>query len=288
MFPRPMTMFKAEPLIFSFLSMAYLYGLLLFFAIFYYLGFEWQRGFTILFYSILCILLSGLIFLRLRQYRLRVTVFDGLFSLFCCFVILSTIWSESMDRAYYLQLFPFFVFFPYLMGRVVYLGDLSCLRWGLIIFGMIICFFLLPYSSGYEYRYDPDIITKILHDVVGKDYGLPKIVKVNVQSVLHDIFGLVHGIMLTGILLSAAFISVLSIISFKKMFFLTNVSWSKQVLAYCLCLALFIFPIAIIFILSRSGILACIVGTLTVGMLSIKVEKENLKLFWIVMCSSLC
>ena len=182
-------MFKLKNLILSPTMPAaiLLYGIVFGFAMWSYLGWQWQRTHTIALYGAIAVWAIVVIFRRWRVTGFSLNRLDILFCVFLLWVLgsVATHWWKGTIQ--YLELMPFFVILPYLLGRMMVAQDMELFK--KLLIGMAgVLLMLLPFEywknsqPGFLYENSPAPI----------------------------LFGQGHGTMLSGLLFSAALLALIS------------------------------------------------------------------------------
>lgn len=168
-------------------SAVLLYGIVFLFAGAYYIGASWHRTYTIVLYMGVLAWSAAVISRRLGQYRVSANRIDVLFGIFLASVLLSAAlnwWDGTIEQ---LKLMPVLFLAPYVLGRFILEKDAHVLRDLLIVMSLVLMLLLLP-----EFVRD-------LRD--GRPY---------VDSPAPFLFARNHGVMLSGLLLSAGLLSLIS------------------------------------------------------------------------------
>lgn len=170
-------------------SAAILYGIVFLFAIAYYLNIPWKRAYTITFYVGVFVWSSVVVYYRFKEWRPSPNRIDSLFVAFLATILLSAAINWWEGTIQYLKLMPVFFLAPYLLGRSMRAEDGYLLRNILIVMGILLMPQILPeylriLKYGYPYSDSPGPI----------------------------LFGQGHGVMLSGLLLSATFLSLISVL----------------------------------------------------------------------------
>ena len=166
-----------------------LYGIVILFAITYYMGMSWHRIYTISFY-VLTIALGAIFVARNFQKKLpTLNRIDITFLTFFVYLLISisTYWWEGSIKK--LQMMPFFLFAPYVLGRVMSVKDVIILRFLLAYAGPLLLLLIFPeylryMRNGYEYS---DVPYPVL-------------------------FGKNIGVMMSGLLMASSLLSITSIL----------------------------------------------------------------------------
>jgi len=213
-----------------------LYGIVILFAITYYMGTSWHRIYTISFYVLTSAL--GAIFVARSFTKKRPTLnrIDITFLIFFVFLLISTSthwWEGSIKQ---LQMMPFFLFAPYALGRVMSVKDIIILRFLLAYAGPLLLLLIFPeylryMHNGYEYSDAPYPV----------------------------LFGKNIGVMMSGLVLAASLLSLTSILLTQRAS--TDgqplILRSARGFLYLIMLALFVLSI---WMGSRGPLLITIVG----------------------------
>ncbi|SBT09344.1 membrane hypothetical protein [Candidatus Propionivibrio aalborgensis] len=168
-------------------SAVLLYGIIFLFAGTYFSKVPWQRAYTVALYLSVSVWSATVVFQRFGRHRSSFNRIDLLFSIFLLAILLSSAINWWDGTAEYFKMMPVFILVPYALGRVMLGKDGYLLRNILIGMGIL----LLPL-----------IFTEYLRVL---QYGLPYS-----NSPNPTLFGLGHGVMLSGVLLSATFLSLTS------------------------------------------------------------------------------
>lgn len=164
-----------------------LYGIIFGFAIWSYLGLQWLRIDTITLYVSIAVWSGVVISRRWRPSVFSLNLLDILFGVFLLWVLgsVATHWWKGTIQ--YLEFMPFFVVLPYLLGRLMVIQDRQFFQ--KILIGMAsILLLLLPFEYWKNSR--PGFLYE--------------------NSSVPILFGQGHGVMLTGLLFSAAFLALIS------------------------------------------------------------------------------
>lgn len=164
-----------------------IYGIVFGFSLMSYLGWQWQRNHTIVFYGVIALWASAVIIHRWRSASHSLNRLDILAGIFLLWVLgsVATHWWKGTIQ--YLEFMPFFVILPYLLGRMMPAQDIDSFK-GLLIGMACALLLLLPFEywknsqPGYLYENSPAPI----------------------------LFGHGHGTMLAGLLFSAALLALIS------------------------------------------------------------------------------
>lgn len=170
-------------------SAVLLYGIVFLFSLAYYLGKPWRQAYTITLYLGVLVWAVLVISDRLRSFRPALNRIDLLFIAFLASVLVSAAINWWDGTILYLRFLPFFFVLPYVLGRVTRAEDGTRLRNMLIAMGALLLLLILP-----EYL-------RILRD--GWPYE---------NSPAPFLFAQNHGVMLSGLLLSAAFLGLVSVL----------------------------------------------------------------------------
>lgn len=137
-----------------------LHGLIILFAITYYMGMQWQRTHTISLFVLVFIWGGGSFFIKFRERRPvpnRIDLVMGIFLLAVLISVLIHWWEGSIKQ---IQQMPFLLVAPYILGRAMCVGDAIKLR-GLFVFGgLLMAVLVFPeylryVKSGYPYIDSP-------------------------------------------------------------------------------------------------------------------------------------
>lgn len=164
-----------------------LYGIVFGFAIWPYLGWQWQRVDTAVLYGLVAAWGVSVIVYRWRETGVSLNRIDFLFGVFLLWVLGSVATHWWKGTLQYLEFMPFFVILPYLLGRTMLAQDVQLFKKILIIMACALLL-LLPYEywknsqPGFLYENSPAPI----------------------------LFGQGHGTMLAGLLFSAALLALVS------------------------------------------------------------------------------
>lgn len=164
-----------------------LYGIVFGFAMWSYQGWQWQRNHTITLYVAIAVWSVVVIFRRWRSIGLSLNRLDIFFSGFLFWVLGSIVTHWWKGTIQYLELIPFFVILPYLLGRMMVAQDVELFKKLLIGMGVVLLL-LLPFEywknsqPGFLYENSPAPI----------------------------LFGQGHGVMLSGLLFSATLLALVS------------------------------------------------------------------------------
>lgn len=221
-----------------------LYGIVFFFAGVYFVGTPWQRGYTIALYGGISAWALIVVIDRFKQRCPAWNRIDFLFVLFFACILLSATINWWEGTTHYLKLMPALFLTPYAIGRTMNAADGFSLRQAMTLMGI-----LLVALIGFEY----------LHVL---KYRLPYS-----DSSVPNLFGQNHGNMLSGLLLAAAVVSLISVLLTPQaasiLSFLT--SGRGRFIGYVILL---LFVVAMGWISSRGSILAGSVGAITVLLLA--------------------
>ncbi len=164
-----------------------LYGIVFGFAMWSYLGLKWLRIDTITLYVSIAVWSGVVIFRRVRSTGFSLNLLDILFGVFLLWVLGSVATHWWIGTIQYLEFMPFFVVLPYLLGRLMAIQEWQLFQ--KILIGMAVVLLLLL-SFEYWKNSRPGFLSEIA--------SVPLL------------FGQGHGVMLTGLLLSAAFLALVS------------------------------------------------------------------------------
>lgn len=164
-----------------------LYAIIFGFALWSYLGWQWQRVDTAVLYGVVAVWAGGVVVYRWQNIGVSLNRLDVLFGVFLLWVLgsVATHWWEGTIQ--YLEFIPFFVILPYLLGRMMPAQDIDLFK-SLLIGIACALLLLLPFEywknsqPGYLYENSPAPI----------------------------LFGQGHGTMLSGLLFSAALLALIS------------------------------------------------------------------------------
>ena len=164
-----------------------LYAIIFGFALWSYLGWQWQRVDTAVLYGVVAVWAGGVVVYRWQNIGVSLNRLDVLFGVFLLWVLgsVATHWWEGTIQ--YLEYLPFFVILPYLLGRMMSAHDIDLFK-NLLIGLACTLLLLLPFEywknsqPGYLYENSPAPI----------------------------LFGQGHGTMLAGLLFSAALLVLIS------------------------------------------------------------------------------
>lgn len=166
-----------------------LYGIVFLYATTYYVGVPWQRAYTVALYSAVAAWGAFVLFSRIRWRRPSPNLLDLLFAAFWVSVLISIAFNWWSDTRRQLTFMPFFFILPYLLGRMMSAEDGYKLRGIIICMGLVLLPLIMP-----EY-------VRVLK------YGLPY-----ENSPTPWLFDQGHGVMLSGLLLSTAYLGVVSVL----------------------------------------------------------------------------
>ncbi len=215
-----------------------LYGIVFGFAMWSYLGSPWPQHLTITFYIATFIWATTVIYYRWKALSFSVNRIDFLFCTFLFWVLgsVATHWWKGTIK--YLEFMPFFFILPYLLGRMMLAHDLELFKKILIgAAGALLLFFPFEYiknsQPGFLYENSPAPV----------------------------LFGQGHGTMLSGLILSAALLALIS----KLLNPITSLAGSEayrktyQVFYYLLLAAIIS---AMVWIASRGPAVAAALGAI--------------------------
>lgn len=222
-----------------------LYGILFLFAIAYYIGAPWQRSYTIALYLALMGWSALVVFYSVRDRRPSPNRIDYLFALFFIAVLVSAVvnWWDGTIRQ--LELMPVFFVAPYVLGRMMRAGDACVLRNLLIGMGILLLSLILM-----EY------LRRILRE--GSPFEI---------SPLPLLFDQGHGVMLSGLLLSASLLGVISVLLTSRHRKASG-RWAATKGRYVGYALLMSHVLAMGWISARGPILAGMVGTIILFLLA--------------------
>lgn len=158
------------------------------FAAVFYLNVPWQRSYTMTLYLVVSVWALDAIVRRWRNARPSFNRVDFWFSVFLAQVLLSIAVNWWAGTAKYLEFMPVYFVLPYLLGRVMNLADVIVFQRTLIWMAMALLL-LMPFEFIRIAR-----------------FGLPYS-----NSPNPTLFAQGHGVMLSGMLLAAAFLTLVSI-----------------------------------------------------------------------------
>lgn len=213
-----------------------LYGIIFGFAMWSYLGWSWQRSDTIILYLATSIWATAIIFYRSRVIGFSLNRLDVIFSLFLLLVLASIAAHWWAGTAMYLEYMPVFFVLPFLLGRMMGVEDVLLFRKILIGMGSALLM-LMPVEYWKNSR--PDSI-----------FG---------NSPIPILFGQGHGGMLSGLMLSATFLFLLSILIAQAKATASmgrGERWSRLIRWIALALVVF----EMVWISSRGALIAALVG----------------------------
>ncbi len=164
-----------------------LYGIVFGFAMWSYLGLEWQRYHTIALYVATAVWAMVVIVRRWRAIGFALNRVDILFCAFLFWVLGSVATHWWKGNIQYLEFMPFFFILPYLLGRMMVAQDFYLFRKILIGMGGVL---LLLMPLEYWINSQPGIL--------------------HVNSPTPTLFGQGHAVMLSGLLLSATLLALIS------------------------------------------------------------------------------
>ena len=182
-------MFKPTNLILSPATPAaiLLYGIVFGFAMWSYLGWQWQRHHTIVLYVSIAVWGMVIIVRRWRSIGFSINRLDIFFCSFLLWVLGSVATHWWKGTVQYMEYMPFFVILPYALGRTMGAQDVQLFKRILIGMGSVLLLLMpLEYWKNSQ----------------------PGFLYVNSPAPL--LFGQGHGVMLTGLLFSAAFLALIS------------------------------------------------------------------------------
>ena len=164
-----------------------LYGIVFGFAMWSYLGWQWQRHHTIVLYGSIAVWAMVVIVRRWRSMGFSLNRLDVLFCAFLLWVLgsVATHWWKGTIQ--YLEYMPFFVILPYALGRTMGAQDVQLFKRILIGMGGVLLLLMpLEYwknsQPGFLYVYSPNPV----------------------------LFDQGHGVMLSGLLFSATLLALIS------------------------------------------------------------------------------
>ena len=225
-----------------------LYGIIFFFAIAYFIGMSWQRIYTIILYSGVLIWAAIVVIDRFKSRRPCFNRIDLLFVSFLICILISSVMNWWEGTINYLKLMPVFFLAPYLLGRVVDVSDILKVRHAILVMTIVLVLFIVP-----EY-------------LRVQTYGLP-----HNNSPTPTIFGQSHGVMLSGLLIAAGLVTLVSMLQSAELHYLPFLSFATgRYLGYAVLVLLIV---TMGWISSRSGILA---GLLGVSIFLFLAPKETL------------
>ena len=164
-----------------------LYGIVFGFAIWSYLGWQWQRHHTIVLYGSIAVWAMVVTTRRWRSMGLTLNPLDILFGAFLLWVLgsVATHWWKGTIQ--YLEYMPFFVILPYALGRTMDTQDVQLFKRILIGMGGVLLL-LMPFE--YWKNSQPGFLYVNSPNPVLFDQG--------------------HGVMLSGLLFSATLLALIS------------------------------------------------------------------------------
>lgn len=230
-----------------------LYGVVFGFAIAYNLGVSWERSYTIALYLALMVWTGLVVFDSVRERRPSPNRIDYLFAGFFCAVLVSAMvnwWGGTIRQ---LQLMPVFFIAPYVLGRTMRAEEVYMLRNLLIGMGIL----LLPL-----------ILVEYLRETLRGDRPFGS------SPLPNLLFGQGHGVMLSGLLLSATLLGVISVLltpSHQE----APGRWAAGKGRYAVYALLISVVVAMGWISSRGPILAGLVATVILVLLAPKSARRR-------------
>jgi len=242
----------------AFITALLLYGIVFLYAATSQLSIPWVRWYTITYYSSLVILTFILLFFKKKFARLRTNNIYIIFITFLLIAIYSLAINWSPTSSYYIQLAPFFMILPYILGRIFSNKDIL-VYWNLLIFMSGINIFL------------------IFIEVLKKSSdGAPKLY-----------FGQLHSVILMGLILSTSFLVIIArLLILKEENSKLTIFKYKFNLCICLFTYLGLLTIALTFIKARGSIVADIVS-LSVFLLITpfaSIKRKIIIVFFVISC----
>ena len=213
-----------------------LYGIVYGFAMWSYFGWQWQRADTMVLYGAIAVWSIAVIIRSWRANGFSINRVDILFCTFLLWVLgsVATHWWKGTIQ--YLELMPFFVILPYLLGRMMDAQDVQLFK--KLLIGMAgVLLLLLPYEywknsqPGFLYSNSPAPI----------------------------LFGQGHGTMLAGLLFSAALLVLISKLTLPTATNAESQSFAKRYRLFDYLLLAAIVS-AMIWIASRGPAVAAVLG----------------------------
>lgn len=171
-----------------------LHGIVFGFAFSFYSDIQWTRTFTVLYYSVVCVMAIVALLSRLRSNKLTLNRFDYAFTAFVLLVLGSVATHWWHGTVQYLLYFPVFAILPYLLGRFMAEEDVRC-YWRILLTFAVVLLCMMPVE--YWRNVQP-----------GFKYALWPI------PILFDIG---HGAMLSGLLLTPVMLLLASLTLRKTM-----------------------------------------------------------------------
>lgn len=164
-----------------------LYAITFGFALWSYLGWQWQRMDTAVLYGVIAAWSMSTIFLRWREAGIALNRLDVLFGVFLLWVLGSVAihWWEGTIQ--YIEYMPFFVILPYLLGRLMPAQDIELFK--SLLIGMA-CALLLLLPFEYWKNSQPGYLPENAPAPILFEQG--------------------HGTMLAGLMFSAALLALIS------------------------------------------------------------------------------
>ena len=231
-------MFKATNLVHSPATPAalLLYGIVFGFAMWSYLGWQWQRHHTIALYGSTAAWAMVVIARRWRLMGLTLNQLDILFGAFLLMVLgsIATHWWKGTIQ--YLEYMPFFVILPYALGRMMDMQDVQLFKNILIGIGGLLLL-LMPFE--YWKNSQPGFLY--------------------VNSPTPVLFKQGHGVMLTGLMFSATLLALVSRLISPDSYQMKSRGRERLnlVLGYLMLAAL---ALAMVWISSRGSVVAVVLG----------------------------
>lgn len=231
-------------------------GILLGFIATHYLGVTWVSTYTKIFYAMVLIWGAWLITHSNSKLMLKLTKVDVLFGVFVIAILLSSAINYWSGTFKYLTYIPIFLVLPYLLGRLISGWEVLKFQTLLVLFGC-----LLILLTPYEYY-----VMKLPHP----DWPVPVI------------FGLPHGVMLSGLILCPMMI----VIAIKILF---SIEESRSKYYYGWYVLMFVAIVTVGWMQARGSILAIIacIPLLLIMSPSINIIKK-IALIIIILIGAFC
>jgi len=221
-----------------------LYGIAFGFAMWTYLGLEWQRNHTIALYLSTAVWAIVVIVRRWRAVDFSINRLDIFLCAFLLLVLGSAAahWWEGTIN--YLKFIPFFMIIPYLLGRTMNAQDAHLFRTILVGMGGVL---LLLMPLEYWRNSQPGFLY--------------------VNSPAPILFGQSHGVMLTGLMFSAAILALVSFLFLPKVSNTGSRGYEKWVrlIGYLMLAAM---ASAMVWISSRGSGVATVMGMIALFLFS--------------------
>jgi hypothetical protein len=218
-----------------------LYGLLFCFIAINYLQLPWRREYTIAFYVVV-MMLAILQLTKPNNFRFVLTRIDILFAAFLIIVLVSAVNNWWEGAAKYVFQIPIFFILPYLLGRIMSDDDLVKFWVILLIMGAILLS-LMPIEYSKLYLPYPNWSNAF-------------------------IFRLSHGVMLCGLIFSAVFLVIITILLIRGNNKLSPIGTIHRVLDFGLLIFLSAVVVAVTWMAARGSSIAAVISAIFLFALS--------------------